>query len=285
MAQESTENVLTEPAKRGPELPRWYPPWARRLADLYFSGTTCLFVVHGNVHDLIRCPAAGGESYCSLPEFLATQVFGSWDVVLQYDQARGLRPSAGDDPKRLQGMVQYLSAKLGDPGAWPRDSDTVLLTLDKLIDRNLLEDEAGRRKSLGIILDYAQYVCPAGDINALTRGQGTNLVRFLNWAQNPYIKRVNTAFCLVADKLAEINDRLVQSPHVATIEIPLPDRDERERFCRWMGQSIDFAKATDFTTTELAETVQRPQSDESECAAHSGSSDRVARRPGAIQTT
>ena len=32
----------------------------------------------------------------------------------------------------------------------------------------------------------------------------------LDWAQNPYIKRVNTAFCLVADKVSEINDRLVK---------------------------------------------------------------------------
>ncbi len=37
-------------------LPDWYPAWARELAELYFSGTTCLFVLHGNVHDLIRCP-------------------------------------------------------------------------------------------------------------------------------------------------------------------------------------------------------------------------------------
>jgi AAA+ superfamily predicted ATPase len=244
---EAAAGILT------PALPPWFPEWARRLAELYFSGTTCLFVVHGNVHDLIRCPTAAGETYCGLPEFLATQIFGSWDVVLQYDLARGLRPTAGDNPPRLQKMVQYLASRLGEPGSWPRDSDTVLLTLDKLVERNLLEEDASRRKSLGIILDYAQYVCPAGDLNALTRGQGTNLVRFLNWAQNPYIKRINTAFCLVADKVSEINDRLVQNPHVAAIDIPLPDRDERARFCQWMGRSIDFAKTTDFTTDELAD--------------------------------
>lgn len=242
------------PAKAGtPELPAWFPAWARRLAELYFSGTTCLFVVHGNVHDLIRCADGQNAGYYGLPEFLATQIFGSWDVVVQYDLARGLRPTAGDNPKRLLGMIQYLNSKLGEAGNWPRDPDTVLLTLDKLVERNLLEEDSSRRKSLGIILDYAQYVCPAGDLNALTRGQGTNLVRFLNWAQNPYIKRVNTAFCLVADKVSEINDRLVQNPHVATIEIPLPDRAEREQFCHWMSRSIDFAKATDFTPAELAE--------------------------------
>ena len=235
-------------------LPDWYPGWARALGELYFSGTTCLFVLHGNVHDLIHCPAPdGGENYCNLSEFLATQVFGSWDVVVQYDLARGLRAAAGSDAQRLQGMVQYLSSRLGDSTAWPRDPDSVLLALDRLLERALLEEDAARRKSLGIVLDYAQYVVPAGDLHGLSRGQGTNLVRFLSWAQNPYFKRVNMAICLVADRLAEVNDRLVQSPHVASIEIPLPDRDERERFCLWSAGQPDFAKLSDFAPAQLAE--------------------------------
>src|SRR5579885_3692820 len=101
------------PAGGAPELPAWYPPWARDLAELYFSGTTCLFLLHGNV--LIRCPDGDGDTYRGLPDFLATQLFGSWDVVLHYDMARGLRPLAGADPRRLQGMVQYLVAQGGEP--------------------------------------------------------------------------------------------------------------------------------------------------------------------------
>src|SRR5260221_13071126 len=85
-----------------PALPDWYPAWARALGELYFSGTTCLFVLHGNVHDLIRCPSADGTDfvYCSLSEFLSSQVFGSWDVVVQYDLARGLGAAAGTAANR-----------------------------------------------------------------------------------------------------------------------------------------------------------------------------------------
>ncbi len=46
-------------------LPNWYPAWTGELADLYFSGSTCVFVVHGNVHDLIRTEA--GDMYCGVP--------------------------------------------------------------------------------------------------------------------------------------------------------------------------------------------------------------------------
>lgn len=235
-------------------LPEWYPAWARTLAELYFSGTTCVFVIHGNVHDLIRCPGPDGtDTYCNLSEFLATQVFGFWDVVVQYDLARGLRASSPGNSKRQQEMVQHLASRLGDPTAWPRDADNVLLALDRLVERTLLEDDPARRKSLGIVLDYAQYVAPAGDLNALTRGQGTNIVRFLGWAQNPYIKRVNIAFCFVADRLSEVNDRLVQSAHVASIAIPLPDREERERFCRWTLATQNTGQLSDFTPEQLAD--------------------------------
>ena len=68
-----------------------------------------------------RCPRGGEEVYCNLAEFLATQLFGSWDVVLHHDLGRGLRPLAGDDPKRLQSMVQLL------PTNWPRDPDELLM--------------------------------------------------------------------------------------------------------------------------------------------------------------
>src|SRR5437763_153713 len=148
--------VPLHPGPPAPALPEWYPGWARALGELYFSGTTSFFVLHGNVHDFIRCPKDDGtEIYCNLSEFLSSQVFGSWDVVVQYDLARGLRAAAGSDAKWLQGMVQYLSSRLGDPAAWPRDPDSVLLSLDRLLERALLE-EASRRKSLQVLLSHGR---------------------------------------------------------------------------------------------------------------------------------
>ncbi len=240
------------PAAPNPPLPPWYPDWARSLADLYFSGTTSLFVVHGNVHDLLHCACGTTETYVRLPEFLAMQVFGSWDLVLQYDLGRGLRALAGSDSARLTGMVQYLTARLGEPGSWPRDADSVLLLLDRFIERNLLE-EPDRRKSIAVILEYAQYLAPAGDLGSLARGQATNLVRLLGWAQNPYIKQANVAFCLVADKLSEVNDRLVQNPHVATVEIPMPERPAREAFAAWLLQTQSLGAMVDLAPAPLAE--------------------------------
>lgn len=217
------------------DAPDLYPDWAKTLAGLYFSGSTCLFVLHGNVHDLIRCPPADGDEqskdrFVSLTEFLASQVFGTWDVVLGYDLGRGLRPQAGRHSQRLQEMVKHVSSVIGNPTGWPRDADKLLDALETIVQRNLLEEDTSARKRIGFIFEHAQYLIPAGDVSMLARGQASRLVRLMGWAQNPYIKRVNMAFCLIADRLSEVNERLVQNPHVAAIEIPLPGDDERRRF-------------------------------------------------------
>ena len=36
------------------DLPPSFPAWARQLAELYFSGTTSAFVLHGNTYDVDR---------------------------------------------------------------------------------------------------------------------------------------------------------------------------------------------------------------------------------------
>lgn len=233
-------------------LPAWYPSWARELADAYFSRTTCVFVLHGNVHDLIRAPVGGQDSYVSLPEFLSTQVFGGWDLVLGHDLSRGLRMLSGSDAGRLRAMAQYLTSRWGEPASWPRDPEKALLMLEGLIERTLLEDPANR-KSIAVIFEYGQYLVPAGDLGSLAQGSGSRLVRFLSWAQNPHIKRVNIAFCLSADRVAEVNDRLVQNPYVTAIEVPLPDRDVRRAFIDAAARGGQLAKATDFSPDQLAD--------------------------------
>lgn len=241
---------LTEADARA--LPTWFPPWVHRLADLYFSRTTCVFILHGNVHDLLWYPEAAGDRYVGLAEFLGRQVFGRWDLVLAHDLSRGLHPLAGGDPQRLRAMMQTLSARWGEPGGWPREPERVLAMLDGYIERTLVDDAASR-KSLAVLFEHAQYLVPAGDLAALARGQASQLVRVLGWAQNPHIRRVNMAFCLIADSLGEVNSRLVESPYVATIEIPLPDREERRRFSRFVAGGDDLSRLTDFSADALSE--------------------------------
>ena len=104
-----TPTSAASTAKPAPVLPDWYPAWTKELADLYFSGTIDMFVLYGNVHDLVRCKSGEGTSFVSLPDFLATQVFGAWDVTLSYDLGRGLRPVAGGWQRQASHVPSRLS--------------------------------------------------------------------------------------------------------------------------------------------------------------------------------
>ena len=248
-AAEPSQNTAETPS----QLPAWYPAWAKELADAYFSGTTSVFLLHGNVHDLIETRDAGGKAvYCNISEFLATQLFGKWDLVVSHDLSRGLRPQAGANAERLRAMMQYLSARWGEPAGWPAEPEAILGLIEETLDRNLIAKQSDR-KNIAFLFEYAQYLLPTGDLNSLARGQAARLVRFLRWAQNPHFKQVNIAFCLVADRLMEVNERLVQNAYVSTIDVPLPDRDQRLRFVQSVAAGEEFAKLTDFSPDELAD--------------------------------
>ncbi|MFM9194185.1 MAG: ATP-binding protein, partial [Planctomycetia bacterium] len=213
-------------------LPAWCPPWAERLGDAYLSGTSCLFLLHGNVRDLVPLGPAEAQppaGWGTATDFLARELFGRWDVVLGYDVGKGLRPLAGADAGRLRTMAQWLTEKLGNAATWPRDPDQAIAAIDALLERNLI-DPPEQRKRIAVVLDYGQYLAPAGDAASSARAGAGRLVRMLGWATNPLLRRVNVAIVVLTDGLSEMHPRLVTNPAVTAINLPLPDAEERERF-------------------------------------------------------
>jgi SpoVK/Ycf46/Vps4 family AAA+-type ATPase len=218
-----------EAAGRGAALPDWCPPWAERLGDAYLSGTSCMFLLHGNVRDLVAIAPPGADAasgWGTVPDFLAREMFGRWDIVLGYDVGKGLRPLAGPDPNRLRAMAQWLTERLGNATQWPRDPDAAVAAIDALLERNLLEAPE-QRKRIALVLDYAQFLAPGGEGS---RSSASRLVRLLAWATNPLLRRVNVSIVLITDSMAEMHPRLVANPAVTTIDVPLPEAAERERF-------------------------------------------------------
>src|SRR5215813_4073692 len=225
------------------------PAWATELAELYFSGTTAAFILHGNTYDLFR--VGDPPRYGVLAEFLAEQLFGRWSLVLHYDLGRGLRAFAGRDEQRLKDMVALANKKVGDLSAMTKDPATAFAALDRLVRNNILAPEADRI-SVAVIVDQASYVFPSGEPGRLSLQSSSELVRMLNWAMSPHVKRLNMAFVLVDEKLADVSDRLAGNPHVATLEVPLPADEERERFIEASTPPAAIHDFSDFDVKELA---------------------------------
>jgi ATP-dependent 26S proteasome regulatory subunit len=244
--------MTPDPAPVRPaDLPAWFPSWASQLADLYFSGTTAAFVLHGNTYDLFRIGADGDSRYGVLAEFLAEQLFGRWSLVLHYDLGRGLRAFGGRDEKRLKDMVVLANKKLGDLIALSKDPAATFAILDRFVRNNIMAAEDDRL-SLAVIMDQASYVFPSGEPGRLNMQASSQLVTMLNWAMSPHVKRMNMAFVMIDEKLSNVSDRLAGNPHVATIEVPLPDEPAREAFINATTSNTAVKDFSDFDATELA---------------------------------
>jgi AAA+ superfamily predicted ATPase len=235
-------------------LPQWLPRWTRQMAELYFSGTTVAFVLHGNTDDLFRTTGDETPRYGTLSEFLVEQLFGRWAIVLHYDIGQGLRAYAGRNEARLKEMVLLINRRVGDLSTLAKDPGAALAIIDRFVRGNIMAADADR-VSFALLLNQASYVFPAGEPGRLSAQASSNLVTLLNWASSPQVKQLNMAFVLIDEKLNEISARLAGNPHVAAIDVPLPDERERAAFARAattppLGR--DLASFSDFGVPELA---------------------------------
>jgi SpoVK/Ycf46/Vps4 family AAA+-type ATPase len=133
-----------------------------------------------------------------------------------------------------------------------KDPSATFAMLDRFVRATLMTQEA-ERPSMAFILEQASYVFPAGEPGRLSAQASSQLVTLLNWAMSPHVKRLNLAFVLVDEKLAAMSDRLTSNPHVASIQVPLPDEAEREKFLRSSDSGAQgFETFSDFDATQLA---------------------------------
>jgi AAA+ superfamily predicted ATPase len=147
-------------------------------------------------------------------------------------------------------MVALANKWIGDLRALPRDPTKGLAALNLLIDKIVMSDPDDRIRT-AIMIDHAGYVAPSGD--KLDLAEQTHLVTLLNWASSPYVKRLNVAFVLIDPRLSSVAERLTGNPHVASIEVPLPDADERTAFLTAQVKSSgkDIASFSDYSIAEL----------------------------------
>ncbi|HOZ28732.1 MAG TPA: AAA family ATPase [Candidatus Hydrogenedentes bacterium] len=200
-----------------------WPEWAQKMREMYLAGGASMFLLHGNVTDVIGC--GGEDDYAAEPlaDVLARRLFGGYDLVLHYDVGRGLRPYAADDPQRFTKMNSLIARLLGDASALPREVTPCLRTIDRLVSL-LLVGEENRTHRTAVIFDYADFICPASD------QPGEHLATFLNWARSPVIRKVNIIFVLMTESLSRLNPALVQSGHTQEIAIPMPSQGDRKQF-------------------------------------------------------
>ncbi len=210
------------------------PAWVIKLEETYLAGGSNMFILHGNVDDLVPGEQDGKTVFEPLTDFLTRRTFGSYDLVLHYDLGRGLRAYSGGDAQRLTRMNSLLDRLLGGHPDMPSDPGQAFRVIDRVISL-LLVDEKSAAQKVAVLFDYADFICPADD------RPSPYLATFLNWARSPIIRRVNLAFVLMTESLARLHGTLVQNGYTEEITVPLASLSERQAFIvqRYPGLSAD----------------------------------------------
>jgi AAA+ superfamily predicted ATPase len=235
------------------------PDWARELSEKYYSRTLSMFVLHGNVRDLVPVRRNGKLEFVSLHEFLREALFGTRDLVLTYDRGGGISfantDMQADFRLALAGYDSFHGSNYSQ--ALPRNPDSVLNMLE-----SYLRVRVGDRKTIAMILDFAETIAPAGDGSTMGSEDRNTIVILKRWAQNLNFLRADVTMCLIAENLSELNQGIVQNPGVAAIRIPHPDETERLEFIRTqIGETPlpNGSDVSDVTLSKLTAGLKRVQ--------------------------
>jgi len=203
------------------------PAWARELSEKYYSRSYAMFVLYGNVRDVVPLRRNGGTEFVSLEEFLSHGLFGQRDLVLHYDRGGlsfGAPESQADFRRALEGYDTFHGSNYAQ-GGLPRNPDAVLNILD-----NYLRLRIADGRKIALVIDFAETIAPAGDVSNMSAEDRNSLVIFKRWARNPDLLNADVTICLISENQSELNQGIVQNPGVASIQVPLPDEAQRLDF-------------------------------------------------------
>ncbi len=234
-----------------PETPVKIPAWAEEMRRIFKGGTVSQFVLHGNVNDLVPIEEDGKAAFGGIKPFLVDTMFKNYDVVLTYNRGAGIRPVKGMENflTTLKGLDTWSQTSFGsNPGMIPRDPRAALELIDRYVHVVL------NKQKVAVILDWAQFVVPRGEVLQISNAFAEPLIRILEWAADPEIQGSHACTVLIAENLADLNQQVAQSPHSAKITVPLPGEAEIRQYLGHLKTTLpEFEKMCDVPMEALAQ--------------------------------
>ncbi|MEX0660818.1 MAG: AAA family ATPase [Balneolaceae bacterium] len=209
-----------------------YPDWAKELAKKYLGRNLNQFILHGNVHDMVRINNETAK-FQRLKSFLSDEFFGARDIVIFYDRASGIyfrdQKSQVDFNQALAGRDSIAGTEYSKK--LPKDPVGAFSVLEQYF-RSRLD----QRKSIALIIDYAETIVPMNEAGSIGSEDRNALVYLLKWAHDPLFLASDFTTALLTENLSDLNKTLTQHPFSSDIRISLPDEAGRLHFLeQWDG--------------------------------------------------
>jgi transitional endoplasmic reticulum ATPase len=182
------------------------PAWAEELRKRYLRGESSMFILHGNVFDIVL----NEGKMLGLTEFITDVLLKeSRENIVVYNLSSGAR-----FPKKTETFADWQTI------AVETDKAKVLTSLERSI---RLTDKTA------VILEYAEAIAPAGDTGFQTDADRASIVTLHRWSFLPEIERGDNIIILISENIAELAPKIVSNPKVSVIEIPMPDVKTRKQ--------------------------------------------------------
>ncbi len=152
--------------------PRLLPSWAEDLRRRYLRGEASMFVLHGNVYDVV----VHGQKSSSLVEFLSEVLLkDTRETIAVYNLATGARFT------KRSASVPGLEDVLLET-----QKDKVLPALERLL--------VGSTRA-AVLLEYAEALAPAGDPSFQSDADRSAIITCIAGPRFPPSKRATTSSC------------------------------------------------------------------------------------------
>lgn len=203
------------------------PTWAEDLKNRYLRGESSMFILHGNVFDVVL----NGDKMLGLTEFLTDVLLKeSRESIVVYNVSSG-----ASFPKKTETFADWQSISV------ETDKAKVLTMLERSI--RLTEKTA-------LIFEYTETLVPAGDPSFQMDTDRAAIVTLHRWSFLPEIERGDNIIILIAENIAELAPKIVSNPKISTIEIPMPDFETRKKVVQLTDARLseeDFSRYAEVT--------------------------------------
>lgn len=196
------------------------PEWAEGIRRKYLRGESSLFFLHHNIFDQLPHE---GRLY-DLTDYLTEVLLGTnKQTIVVYD------PSS-----RVRVVKRGVDAVGVERAIGKRAPSEVLPALEEL----LLTSH-----STALVIEYADMLAPAGEMNFLTEQDRVNVVTLHRWSLDPRLTKRDNVIFIIAEQAASVHPMLISNSGVASVQVPLPDQATRATVCRLADASLDARQA------------------------------------------
>ena len=213
------------------ELIKNWPEWVREFAVKYGSKTANLYIVHGNIRDFLPKETEEGEFiFAQIHKYIAEIIFGNQDIIAYYDRSNGVSFCTEGMAKEYETILKKRFPDDENADFFSSDPEKSFYYLEKYFLMRIPTDRRTPSPRMVLIIDYAEYIIPGGDLLRSTDADRYCLVTLNRWANNPDFTEGDVSIILLAENLGDLSPRLTGSSSTVKVAVPFPDESVRESF-------------------------------------------------------